>query len=127
VPLFLPSSWEGKEAGSISPASLDLGDGRWACNDLPGKLLCSSKAGAVGVGNRRNAGWWFGQAGACSRLRRRFLYPLPYSRSIFFPFLTLSLEDSLYVHATSLQRGRGSGAENKLGPGRCLDFSFEVS
>jgi hypothetical protein len=134
VLLFLPSSWEGKEAGSISPATLDLGDGIWARSDLGPPAQRPAWQAVVLVQGRSGWGWKQAECRVVVRTSRGMFtaatkIPLstsdPYSRSIFFPFLTLSLEDSLYVHATSLQRGHGSGAENKLGPGRCLDFSFE--
>jgi hypothetical protein len=48
---------EGKEAGSISPASLDLGDGIWARSDLGPPAQRPAWQAVVFVQGRTGWGW----------------------------------------------------------------------
>ena len=101
--LFLPSSWE----GSVSPATLDLGDGIWARsglgppalrNDLPGSCEAGKLAVFTIIQGRSGWGWKWAECRVWT------------SRG--------SDEDSS-IHFY-IQRAHESGGENKLGPGRSL-------
>jgi hypothetical protein len=68
---------EGKEAGSISPASLDLGDGIWARSDLGPPAQRPAWQAVVFVQGRTGWGWkqtWNARFGQTTMFTTFFLH-----------------------------------------------------